>query len=376
MIESLTSSLFVAFVLSLALIKSMFFNPRRLEAFGYSFSILFFQLLIAGHEDTFFICPQFPIHISPLDEEDPDPDRSMADPRARGVFVDTALLLARCERPLANPIATTFATAYRECRLDLFDAIDITSLEVPILEERKKAPTRHPNSLKQHVQSIVDSLASAEVQVVTQGRILFASPRFADQDQVILIATAGQYYRIAFFQRDHILNSNVPRSVDIKSFLKQAALNLNPLDTDDLVASPILQVRRKEEKRRQDKARDARAAARETRKSKLADLKDDEHALSKITSQPYTDETIETYYKGSGSTGGYRCTSFFEREPLPNENLSTLAATVDENQDLDEGLVVFTGVIRVGTSVSDKYIGLIRDYLDGLAAAEKLRREE
>ena len=153
----------------------MFFKPRRLEAVRYSSSILF-QLLIAGYEDSFFICPQFPIYISPLDEENPTPDDTIPDSRAKGVFVDTALLIARCKRSRTNPFATTFSTAYRDCHLNLFSAIDIASLEVPVLEERKKAPTRHPKDLEEYVASIINSLSGAEMHVVTQARILFSSP--------------------------------------------------------------------------------------------------------------------------------------------------------------------------------------------------------
>ena len=95
MVESI--SLFIAMVLSLAVLSSMMFNPRRLEALGYSLSVLFFQVIIAGYEDIFFICPQFPIYVSPQDTN-LDPDNTMPDSQARGVYVDTALLLARCTR--------------------------------------------------------------------------------------------------------------------------------------------------------------------------------------------------------------------------------------------------------------------------------------
>src|SRR5258708_19786892 len=94
MIESL--SLFITIVISLAVITSMMFNPRRLEAIGYSLSILFLQALIAGHEDVFFICPQFPIYISPLDNL--DPDNTMPHSLASELSFHTPFLL-----PLSTP---------------------------------------------------------------------------------------------------------------------------------------------------------------------------------------------------------------------------------------------------------------------------------
>jgi hypothetical protein len=130
----------------------MMFNPRRLEAIGYSLSVLFFQVLIAGYEDIFFICPQFPIYVSPQDTN-LDPDNTMPDSRARGVYVDTALLLARCTRVRLDTgsITDAFRKAYQDRHFDLFTKLDITSLEVPILEERKRGPTRHPKDLEEHV---------------------------------------------------------------------------------------------------------------------------------------------------------------------------------------------------------------------------------
>jgi len=77
----------------------------------------------------------------------------MPDSQARGVYVDTALLLARCTRARLDTgsIADAFRKlkAYQDRHFDLFGKLDITSLEVPILEERKRGPTRHPKDLEE-----------------------------------------------------------------------------------------------------------------------------------------------------------------------------------------------------------------------------------
>jgi len=65
---------FIATLLSLALIRSMIYNSRRLETIGYALSILFLQQLI-GDED---ICLQFPLYVSPKDKK-PNPDVTMPD---------------------------------------------------------------------------------------------------------------------------------------------------------------------------------------------------------------------------------------------------------------------------------------------------------
>ena len=182
---------------------------------------LFLQGLIVGQEDVFFICPQFPIYVSPQDAN-LDPDNTMPDSRARGVYVDTVLLLPRCThvRNTTGSISDAFHKAYQDGQLDLFSKLEVTSLEVPILEERKRCPTRHPKDLEEYFQSIFLALNEAQKQVSTQAKILFSSLRFLDQDTVILLATAGEYYRLAVLQRDHDVLLDMPTSFHIDQLIK------------------------------------------------------------------------------------------------------------------------------------------------------------
>ena len=87
---------FMVTMVSLAVIHSMIYNSRRLETIGYALSVAFLQQLINGDEDIFLICSQFPIYVSPKDK-DPNPDTTMPDAEARGVYVDHALLLPRAQ---------------------------------------------------------------------------------------------------------------------------------------------------------------------------------------------------------------------------------------------------------------------------------------
>jgi len=261
-------SLFIAIVLSLAVISSMMFNPRRLEAIGYSLSVLFLQVLIAGHEDVFFICPQFPIYVSSLDTN-LDPDNTMPDSQARGVYVDTALLLARCTRVrnATGSISDAFRKAYENRDFDLFSKLDITSLEIPVLEERKRGPTRHPKDLEEYYQSIFSALDAAQTQVSTQAALLFSSPRFSDQDLVILLATTGEYYRLAVLRRDHTALLLVPSGFHIDELIE--AHNTPDLgDNTEELYGPLIKCltikeerhdlerkRKEQEIKRQDRAR-------------------------------------------------------------------------------------------------------------------------
>jgi len=127
------SSAFTSMTLSLALERSMKFNSRRLETIGYAFSVLFFQYLIAGHEDIFLICPQFPVDVSPRDST--NPDTTVPDAKAKGVYVDLSLLMvegsqrggALCRVKLSEALSQ----AYQDRSLWLYQYLDVIRLLIP-----------------------------------------------------------------------------------------------------------------------------------------------------------------------------------------------------------------------------------------------------
>jgi len=384
-----SASLFIAIVLSLAVLSSMRFNPRRLEAFGYSLGILFLQVLIAGYEDVFFICPQFPIYVSPKDSN-LNPDKTIPDSKARGVYVDTALILARCTRVRTGTrdlIANTFANGHRDHDFNLFGKIDLTSMEVPILEERKRAPTRNPKHLEDHIDSIHSALHSAQKQVLDQARILFSSRRFADQELVILLATAGQYYRIAVLRRDHGVFGDAPSDFDIQDVLGAQERDFDDLGEDsadfhsELIPSSMIEkereqiqeVFRREEEKRQFATSEAHSNAITAQNEALLDRERQRSELAEAGFPPYTDGLIESFYKLSCFSNDeyHRYPQFFEPKPRPNETIDTLAQVRDPD---DKAQVVFTGVIRVGSPVSDEFVQMIRQYLSSLADNERVRR--
>jgi len=135
---------FIATLLSLALIPSMIYNSQRLETIGYALSILFLQQLIEGDEDVFLICLQFPLYVSPNDK-DPNLDVTMSDAGARGVYIDQVLLIPRATQTKANLwLSQAFHHTHSLCNLHLYHSLHISTLEVPVLEEKKQAPTCHP----------------------------------------------------------------------------------------------------------------------------------------------------------------------------------------------------------------------------------------
>jgi hypothetical protein len=352
--------------------------------------VLFFQVLIAGYEDVFFICPQFPIYVSPKDSN-LDPDRTMPDSEARGVYVDTALLLARCTRVrtgTSDSIAATFANRHRDRAFNLFGKIDVTSLEVPILEERKRAPTRHPKDIEEHIDTIHSALESAQKQVLGQARILFSSRRFADQKLVILLATAGQYYRIAVLRRDHSVFGSAPSDFDVLDVLEAQEKDSEDLGEDSadfcsklIPSSTIEQEReqiqemfRQQEEKQQFVTSNAHSNAIKVENEALLDRERQQSGLVEARFPAFTDGLMESFYKLARlSSDRYRrYPQFFEPKPRPNETIDSFAR-IRYPEDMAQ--VVFTGVIRVGSPVSDRFVQMTRQYLSGLGDNERLRRQ-
>ncbi len=389
---------FIATLLSLALIRSMAYNSRRLETIGYALSILFLQQLIEGNEDIFLICPQFPLYISPRDK-DPSPDVTMPDSGAKGVYVDQVLLLPRASQTEGNlKLSQAFRHAHDLSNLNLYHSLHISTLEVPLLEEKKRAPTRHPRDLEAHVVSIQAALDAAQSQVTTQAKILFSSPRFATQDLVVLVASSGEYYRLAVLSRGHRTLSTIPSSYDIFTLIINQEETLEVSDVvEDLKCQLVLSARtstereqqrlfaqqkaEKEEKVKQNDAREARALARSKRQAALLTEEGLLRKLSQIVinagepEPPYSDDWIEAYHeinRAIEDLSFQRYPNFFEPEPHPHETLSTLANLRNPNNNRE---IVFTGVIRIGSQTSKKFFQMIRQYLSRLAREERLRRQ-
>jgi hypothetical protein len=116
---------FIVTMLSLAVINSMLYNPRRLETIGYALSIAFLQQLMMGNEDVFLICSQFPLYVSPKDKE-PSPDRTLPDSEAIGVYVDHALLFPSAQSNTGGPkLAGTSTGGYVDFISILYPLINL-----------------------------------------------------------------------------------------------------------------------------------------------------------------------------------------------------------------------------------------------------------
>lgn len=327
----------------------------------------------------------------------------MPDAVAKGVLCDHVLLLPHASQPNGNlRLSEIFSHAHGQNNQDLWRSLHLSFLEVPLLEERKRAPTRHPRDLEVHVGSIVSALAAAQSQVTTQAKILFSSPKFSSQDLVILVASSGEYYRLAVLSRSHAALSTLPSREEVLELFVDPVGDYDPAEVVDILGgelvlsarSPTQQERQrleakqeaeKAEREKQNKARDARALARSQRQQALSNMQGLERKLSQLVNEAgdpnpsYSDEWVEAYYKierqfeaGTNDEVFQRYLTFFEPEPKSHETVTTLANITNPRQPRK---VVFTGVIRIGSRASDKFMLMIRQHLSTLARIERSRRQ-
>ncbi|KAJ7696113.1 hypothetical protein B0H14DRAFT_3041185 [Mycena olivaceomarginata] len=363
--ESLSS--FIALALAFATSESIVYNSRRLETIGYAISVIMLRDLTT-------------------------PDRY-----ARGVYVDHALVLPRASLKdhRSSSLADFLEGAYRNTRdWNFWRKISIDDIEVPVLEERKRSPTRHPTDLEDHVKSIITLLNLARKQVVTQCTLLFLSPRFWRQDTVILLATAGPYYRLAVVHSSiipHLPPLKTKKLYDLAVQQEQEKESFNVLHQDSLATAaellnPGLSKKEKEEAflkiareeaekktKRQMAERAGRAKARREREARLSAQKGLQRKLSKYVldagepaadgDKPYSQTAIEEFWAITVEMVEEEDGKFFEE--IPGDDAMDIATLARRSMELNEP--AWTGVICVGSDVSARYKKIIHDYLSTLA---------
>lgn len=77
----------------------------------------------------------------------------------------------------------------------------VSGFEAPLLAELKPGPARHPTTLRTFYSNLSGLLRAASLQVHQQAICLFCSWRFGTQDNVILLAGPGDYYRLRWVNR-------------------------------------------------------------------------------------------------------------------------------------------------------------------------------
>ncbi|KAF7334857.1 hypothetical protein MSAN_02362000 [Mycena sanguinolenta] len=323
----------------------------------------------------------------------------MPDRLAKGVYVDHAVLLAwlsprsalpagsSLQQELLNALSNFDSSAWRRIRVD--------ALEVPILEEKKRSPTRHPVDLEDYLEDIEERLRAARKQVATQCVLLFSSPRFSAQNTVILLATAGPFYQVSVASRElgeKLRAANALDSFDEAQGQEEEREQFTLLDmaqlqadivTGSLASREQAEAKQEAEERNAKKKRDAaaceeRARRREERSRDLAGLAKKLMDLVAAAGDPcdpdtgrdpYQQAQLEDYDNLTREINP-RLAPRWQAMPGESVDIAHLRKRSDTNFDL-----VWSGIIRVGSDVAHRYKAIIGDYVASLARVERARRE-
>ncbi|KAJ7241741.1 hypothetical protein C8J57DRAFT_1726509 [Mycena rebaudengoi] len=367
----------IAAFAALAMSESMFYNSRRLETLGYAVSVALLDSFIGDGKDVLLICPQFPVYVS---VRDADPARriTMPDRLAKGVYVDHAVLLPRLsprsalpagsslQQELLKALSTLDSSAWRRIRVD--------GLEVPILEEKKRSPTRHPADLEHYLEDIEERLRAARKQVATQCVLLFSSPRFSTQNTVILLATAGPFYQVSVASRelgDKLRAADALDSFDEAQVQEEEREQFTLLDVAQLKADIMTgsqasreqaEAKREAEERRAKRERDA--AARQERARRREERSRDLVGLAK--------KLMDLV-----AAAGDPCDPDTGREPYQQAQLEEYDNLTREiNSRLAPGgrLCLLNRSTSPTSGSGAMYKAIIGDYVAGLARVERARR--
>ncbi|KAJ7798340.1 hypothetical protein B0H13DRAFT_708313 [Mycena leptocephala] len=239
--------------LGLAVCHCTTIDPRHLEHHNYTYwTGDFTALIVRGKLKYCLIAPQFPIYVSPKEPLDPDTSfgsgRTDADGEAQGVYVDIAIVmpivqpryveeLGAIGKELDNKSLHHFLDHFLPQKLPGLSprCLWVSGFEAPLVGELKPGPTRHADKIDSFYVDLVRLLRQGVLQAEAQGLCLFCSWRFATQEDALLLAGAGEYYRIRRVTREWAereLNGGPYTSNTLKK-LKVAGKEWENLDSSD-----------------------------------------------------------------------------------------------------------------------------------------------
>ena len=334
----------------LVLVYSTLYNPRRTEDSSYSRWSVILAELYGGHREIFIPCPQYGLYVSPTERFRPsdldDSFMTTADRHARGVYVDLVVLLPRVAR--SNSLTQSFPVFLHQLSITNlpFRLGRMFTVDVSILVELKRPPTRHPKDILSYLKDVERLLAAASSQCRQQAQCLFSSLKYSHQDQVCMIAAAGEWWCFRMLSRTAI--SRTPafslqqyiRSLDDWSIDEEYEIDeeefVQPAEVPKVAILHANQRREEEmrklkEKDRQTKERQERVERRNIRRE-MEDAPDAEY--------PYTEGDIDHYWHALHGEG------FFQ--PLPQGQITALMVERD-----------WTKPMRLGSEVSKCYLQFI-----------------
>ncbi|KAJ7230573.1 hypothetical protein GGX14DRAFT_343812, partial [Mycena pura] len=219
---------------ALAIILSYRYNPRSTEDSIHPLWNLVLIDLCGSHLGRLLPTPQYRLWTSPRDEASDAADTTLPDSEAKDVIPDYLILLY----VLKNKTKTTFrkfralATRSNLPR----SSVDLAYLKIPLLVELKRPMTRGFEDLGSYVVDLHRAFVNAKAQVRQQARALLSSPRFREQDEVIMIAGVGDWWTYFVLNRE---SCQVFQSIEHDAIVAWGEENLGDIDdTTDHVLTP------------------------------------------------------------------------------------------------------------------------------------------
>ncbi|KAF8189261.1 hypothetical protein K438DRAFT_1833212 [Mycena galopus ATCC 62051] len=384
--------------LALAICHSSGADPRRLEHYNYTYwTAEAAAFLVRGHLRHCLVAPQLPIYVSPKESMSSDADTSRqtaADSDAKGVYVDIAILLPITEPRFPEDLGElgprvagkSLAYFFNEILPHLIPGISprcirVIGFEAPVLGELKKLPPRHAMRIGPFHSSLTRLLNEATLQAEAQATCLFCSSRFGTQDEVLLLAGAGDRYQIRRVSRQWSwtkLPENQKFTSDTLERLYEAAneegvyaeedeedddwtegkegeMYDDPRKAKD-IQKELRERRVKEQIEQRRKRAEERARKRDAQYRRLQD------ALGEL---PSTDRTVRLFSDAALNA--------VNREETGGEDLFEWRAPetyFGTSRDTD-----WSGVLQLGSDLSNAYMEKIQDFIRAFEDREDGRRE-
>ncbi|KAJ7264434.1 hypothetical protein B0H12DRAFT_1068695 [Mycena haematopus] len=160
----------------------------------------------------------------------------MADGDAEGVYVDIAIVMPVVQPRYVEELGAVGEELDNKSLHDFREiCLWVSGFEAPVLGELKPGPTRHADNIKSFYLNLTGLLRQGMLQVEAQALCLFCSWRFATQSHAILLAGAGDYYRVCRVTREWAVEEldGAPYSSETLKKLKAVWGERGDVDLDD-----------------------------------------------------------------------------------------------------------------------------------------------
>ncbi|KAJ7743534.1 hypothetical protein B0H14DRAFT_2637447 [Mycena olivaceomarginata] len=205
--------------IGLAVCHSTTIDPRHLEHYNYTYwTGDIAALIVGGKLRCCLIAPQFPIYVSPREALHPDTSfgsgNTLPNSEARGVYVDITIVMPIVQPRHVEELGASGAELEGKSLGNFLDdflsknptlsprCLWVSGFVVPLIAELKPGPTQHADKIEGFYASQSGRLRAGMQQADLQAICLFSSWMFAIQNEVILIAGAGESFRVRRSTRD------------------------------------------------------------------------------------------------------------------------------------------------------------------------------